>query len=166
MIKELANVVHLENGNVTVTSQIKSSCSGCSQLDTCGSGQVAKALPKPQLTLTLKYNKNDFERSLKVGDCVVLALPEKDIMTSAGQVYLFPLVGLISFSAIGQWFVNQQIISHELIALAIGLFGGYLGFRIAKFKQNYGKNSDSLQPKIVELLPEKSFVEPLSKSSS
>lgn len=155
MIKELANVVAIKAGQVTVSSQIKSSCSGCAQVDTCGSGQVAKALPQAKLKLTLPYDIKSLGRELKLGDCVVLAIPEKHVLSSAGQVYLLPLLGLISFSAIGQWLYNQQILPHELIALAIGVSGGYLGYRLAKFNQKHSKQSANLQPKIIEVLSNK-----------
>jgi len=155
MIKELANVVAIKAGQVTVSSQIKSSCSGCAQVDTCGSGQVAKALPQAKLKLTLPYDIKSLGRELKLGDCVVLAIPEKHVLSSAGQVYLLPLLGLISFSAIGQWLYTQQILPHELIALAIGVSGGYLGYRLAKFNQKHSKQSVNLQPKIIEVLPNK-----------
>lgn len=157
MIKELANVVAIEAGHVTVTSQIKSSCSGCAQVDTCGSGQVAKALPQAKLTLTLPYDINVLGRELKLGDCVILAIPEKHVLSSAGQVYLLPLLGLIVFSGIGQWLFKQQILPHELIALAFGMTGGYLGYRVAKFNQKQSKDSANLQPKIIEVLPTKNI---------
>lgn len=153
MIKELANVVAIESGRITVTSQIKSTCSSCAQVDSCGSGQVAKALPQARLTLTLPYDENAFSKTLNVGDSVVLALPEKHMLSSAAQVYLMPIFGLISFSAFGQWLVNQQIFPHELLGLMLGLAGGYLGYRLAKFFQNNGKQSINLQPKIIEVLP-------------
>ncbi len=153
MIKELANVVAIDAGQVTVTSQIKSSCSGCAQVDTCGSGQIAKALPQAKLTLTLPYDIKTIGKSLKQGDCVVLALPEKHILSSAGQVYLLPLLGLITFSAAGQWLLKQQILPHELYALILGITGGYLGYRLARFQQKQGKDSEKLQPKIIEVIP-------------
>ncbi|MEY8252087.1 MAG: SoxR reducing system RseC family protein [Colwellia sp.] len=158
MIKELANVVAIEAGQVTVTSQIKSTCSGCAQVDTCGSGQIAKALPQAKLTLTLPYDINAIGKNLKQGDCVVLALPEKHILSSAGQVYLLPLLGLITFSAVGQWLLKQQILPHELFALGLGITGGYLGYRLAKFQQKQGKQSENLQPKIIEVLPSPNLV--------
>ena len=158
MIKELASVVAIKAGQVTVTSQIKSTCSGCAQVDTCSSGQIAKALPQPKLTLTLPYDISVIGVQLKVGDCVVLALPEKHVLSSAGQVYLLPLLGLITFSAIGQLLLKQQILPHELFALGVGLIGGYLGYRLAKFQQKQGKQSKNLQPKIIEVLPSPNLV--------
>ena len=157
MIKELATVVAIKAGQVTVTSQIKSSCSGCAQVDTCGSGQVAKALPQAKLTLTLPYDINPLGRELKQGDCVVLAIPENHVLSSVGQVYLLPLLGLIVFSGVGQWLFKQQVLGHELIALALGMSGGYLGYRLAKFNQKHSKKNENLQPKIIELLPSKTL---------
>ena len=164
MIKELASVVAIEAGQVTVTSQIKSTCSGCAQVDTCGSGQIAKALSMiageidSAIFLTLPYYISVTGVQLQEGDCVVLALPEKHVLSSAGQVYLLPLLGLISFSAIGQLLLKQQILPHELFALGLGLIGGYLGYRLAKYQQKQGKQSKNLQPKIIEVLPSPNLV--------
>ena len=153
MIEELATVVAIKSNQVIVTSQIKSSCSSCSQVDTCGSGQVAKALPKAKLTVSLPYEGNILGQKLKEGDCVIIALPEKQVLSSAAQVYLLPLFGLILFSAIGQWLFTLQVLPTELVALLVGICGGYLGYRLASFLQKQGKHSASLQPKILKVLP-------------
>lgn len=158
MIKELANVIAVDTDNITVSSQIKSTCSGCAQVKTCGSGQIAKALPQASLTLTLPYDNTSLENSLEVGDCVVIALPEEHILSSASQVYLWPLLGLIVFSAVGQFLFKQQVLPHELFALGFGLIGGYLGYRIAKYQQNQGERSASLQPKIIEIIPSATII--------
>ena len=157
MTKELATVVTSVKGIVTVTSQIKSTCGSCNQVKTCGSGQVAQALPQPRLTLTLPYDVELIGRELTSGDCVVLSIPEKDMLLSSAQVYLLPLFGLIGFSAVGQWLFKQHILPHELIALLLGLLGGYGGHKLAKYIQLHGGNNGNLQPKIIEVLPEKSL---------
>lgn len=153
MIEERAKVITAENGSVTLVSEISSSCNGCSQLKHCGSGQVAKALPHAKLQLTLEYDITDTGKILVPGDRVVLGLPEEQILTSAGHVYLLPLAGLILFSAVGQWLYQWQLLSHELFGLALGIAGGYAGFRLAKFLQNNTKRSAKLQPKIIGLVP-------------
>ncbi len=152
MTEELASVVAIEQYQVILTSQIKTTCGSCAQIDTCASGQVAKALPKRQLTFTLPLEQREKQAGLKVGDCVVIGIPESNIISSAGQVYLLPLLGLISFSALGQGLMLLQILPHELLALAVGLTGGYLGYRLARYRQKHPKLADKLQPKILKIL--------------
>ena len=128
MIEENATVVsidlaasetveHIVSNKITVESTIKSSCSGCNQVDNCGSGQVAKAFPQPKLSLDL-YT----DLPVKVGDTVVIGLSDKYLLLSAWQVYLWPLLGLVVASALGQWFVENDVFGHELIAIAFGVF--------------------------------------------
>lgn len=155
MIEEQATITAFDHKTITVSSQVKSSCSGCAQVDTCGSGQIAKAIPHKQLKLTLPLPEH-YGNALKVGDSIVLGLPDSDVLASASQVYLYPLFGLIMFSAIGQWLVTQHVFSHELLAFSFGLIGGYLGYRLAKFRQNQGNQSLKLQPKILRLSSEAS----------
>ncbi len=152
-MEELAEVVAIESGMISVVSQVKSSCNSCSQVSTCASGQVAKAIPHKKLSFVLPVPTLLNNQLVQVGDCVVLTLPEVDVLQSAWQVYLLPVIGLISFSALGQWLTVQEVLSHELLALAIGLFGGYLGYSLAKYLQNHPEHQEKLQPKIVRVLP-------------
>lgn len=152
-MEELAEVISIENGIISVVSQVKSSCNSCSQVSTCASGQVAKAIPHKKLSFTLSTPLSLEGKSVEIGDCVVLTLPEIDVLRSAWQVYLLPVVGLLSFSALGQWLTIQEILSHELLALSIGLTGGYLGYRLAKHLQNNPEHQEKLQPKILRVIP-------------
>lgn len=149
MTEELAHVVAIEGDEVILESQIKSTCSSCSQVDSCANGQVAKALPSKKLTFRVK--KSSFD--IKVGDCIVLGISEGDMLVSAAQVYLMPLLGLIGFSAIGQWLVDIYVLEHELIALVLGGLGGYLGYKLAKYRQSHSKKAQALKPKILRVLP-------------
>ncbi len=152
-MEELAEVIAIENGMISVVSQVKSSCNSCSQVSTCASGQVAKAIPHKKLSFTLPLSTFLNNQRVQVGDCVVLTLPEIDVLKSAWQVYLLPIIGLLSFSAMGQWLIMQKVLSHELLALGIGLTGGYLGYRLAKYLQNHSDYQGKLQPKILRLIP-------------
>lgn len=158
-MEELAEVIAIESGMISVVSQIKSSCSSCSQVSTCASGQVAKAIPHKKLSFTIPVSALLNKELIQVGDCVVLTLPEIDVLQSAWQVYLLPIIGLLSFSAIGQWLIMQKVLSHELLALGIGLVGGYLGYRLAKYLQNHSEHQDKLQPKILRVIPKQLVVD-------
>ncbi|NQY35096.1 MAG: SoxR reducing system RseC family protein [Alteromonadaceae bacterium] len=146
MIEEQAVVIAVNQELITVQSQVKSTCSSCQQVDTCGSGLVAKALPKRKLTLDLTTSLD-----VKVGDKVTLAIPESDLLQTAWQVYLWPLIGLILFSAIGQSLVQSQILPHEILAIIMGSLGGYLGYRIAGFRLKSSNQSLNLLPKIINV---------------
>jgi len=145
-MEELATVVKVEDDLIDVVSEIKSACSGCQQVDNCGSGQVAKAFPTKHLSLTLKSHL-----SIKVGDTVVLSIPEGCVIESAWQVYIYPIIGLISCSGLGQYLVKHHIFSHELFAVGLGVVGGYLGFLFAKNKQATLENKGKLTPKILRI---------------
>jgi sigma-E factor negative regulatory protein RseC len=149
-MEELATVVHVDNNTVSIMSEVKSACSGCQQVDNCGSGQVAKAFPTKKLSLTLES-----DLPLKVGDTVVLGLSDACLLQSAWQVYLFPLIGLISFSGVGQYFISNGMLPHELFGVVLSALGGYLGYSLAKNKQSSSKNKARLTPKILRILTER-----------
>jgi len=149
MIEELARVISVSHKNITVICDIKSACDGCKQVDSCGSGQVAKAFPQKQLSINLKT-----ELTVKNGDMVVIGLSERCVLESAWQVYLLPILFLISFSGIGQWFVEQSVFSHEVYAIFLGMAGGYLGYRLASYLQSSKNKIDKLIPKVLRILPE------------
>ena len=156
-MEETARVIAVENDLVTLQSTVKSACSSCQQVDSCGSGQIAKAIPHKKLITKITTDK-----PLYVGDDVILGIPEKDILYTAWQVYLFPIMGLILFSGFGQWLVLRQLINHEIIAIVLGVFGGFLGFKLASYLQKHRRNPQWLTPKILRVLPKNIPIRQLS----
>ncbi len=152
MTEELAHIVAIEKNTLLLRSHIKTTCGSCAQIDTCASGQVSKALPKRQRTYTVPFVSQEAIPDLTVGDDVVVEIPEGTMLSSAGQVYLLPITGLIFFSALGQWLVDNHIFTHELYALNLGIVGGYLGYCLAKYRQKHNDHACKLQPQIVKKL--------------
>lgn len=146
MMEEKARVVAISGDIITVESLIKSACSGCQNIDNCGSGQVSKALPKKRLSVNILS-----QLPVKVGDEVMIGLSEKHLLSVAWQVYLWPLIGLFSFGFLGQYFMNVQIFTSELIAIVFCVFGGYIGFLAAKRQQQHSGCAD-LNVKILKVL--------------
>jgi len=143
-MEETARVVAVSGQLVTVEAQVKSSCTGCQQIDTCGSGQVAKAFPQKQIRFTAKT-----ELAVNIDDWVVISIAEKQLLATAWQVYLWPLLGLIAFAGLGQWLVMEAVFNSEIYAIILGGMGGYAGFRFARFWQKMNKSDAHLQPKIL-----------------
>lgn len=144
MMEEKATVIAINEHHMTVQSQVKSSCSSCHQVDSCGSGQVAKAIPQRKLTAQLP---NDADVSL--GDEVTLGIPEGKLLTSALQVYFLPLIGLFLFAGIGHVLSIYYQLSHELLTIVFACIGGYLGIKLATYLQNKLSVQSSLIPSLV-----------------
>lgn len=52
MIEEFATVIDVGSKDqhiIRVQSNVKSTCSGCNQLDNCGSGLISKAMPQKKI---------------------------------------------------------------------------------------------------------------------
>lgn len=49
--------------------------------------------------------------------------------------------------------IVQAVLNHELLALGIGVMGGYIGYRLAKHLQNHPDHQNKLQPKILRVIP-------------
>lgn len=146
MIEEQAIVIAIDNENITVESIVNSSCSGCKQVDSCGSGQIAKAFPQKKLKTTITS-----PLPVKIGDSVVIGLSEEILLKSAWQVYIWPLFGLIIGAFIGQWLIESAIFNHELLAILLAVFGGLIGFNFAKKQQNKLANCPKWAPIIVKI---------------
>lgn len=149
MIEEVATIVCIQQQTITVESQIKSTCSGCQQVDNCGNGQVAKALPSRKMRLTLTT-----DLAVKKGDQVVLGINEQYLLQTAWQVYLWPLLGLIAFSALGQYLIQLSLFSHEPMAIGLGCVGAYSGYWLAKTRLSSAKRADLMLPKVLRIVPQ------------
>lgn len=107
MIEEFATVIDVGSKDqhiIRVQSNVKSTCSGCNQLDNCGSGLISKAMPQKKLLVDLVTDVD-----VDVGDIIIIGLTENSFLKAAAQVYLLPILGLIVFSAIGQYLFIERI---------------------------------------------------------
>lgn len=147
MIEEHAFVTHIDGQHITVESQVKSACGSCQQVDNCGSGQVAKAIPQKKLSLTVTS-----DMPVKLGDKVVIGILEKPLFQTAWQVYLLPIIGLFSFAGTGQLVSDNLKITHEFYTITLGVLGGYLGIKLAQKIESNKEHSQRLNAKLLKVL--------------
>ncbi|WP_286262546.1 SoxR reducing system RseC family protein [Thalassotalea atypica] len=148
MIEERAVVKELFPDAIMVESVIKSTCSQCHQVDNCGNGQVAKALPQKKLSLLIPTTER-----FVVGDELIIAIPERFLLQSAWQVYMWPLLGLLICAGGGQYLLNKGFLTHELYVVGFALLGGFSGSKLAKWWQDYSGLQKKLVPKILKTAP-------------
>jgi hypothetical protein len=90
----------------------------------------------------------------KVGsDKVVLGLSEQALLTSAWQVYLWPILGLILVASLSQWALEKTFLAHELYSLFLGLLGAFIGHKFAYYQQNKSACAKKMQPEILRITP-------------
>lgn len=157
MIEERAIVKQVLTGAIEIESVVKSSCSQCHQVENCGNGQVAKALPQKKLLLIIPTTEQFI-----VGDEVTIAIPEQYLLKSAWQVYMWPLIGVISFAGVGQLLFKNQFITHEILVVSLSVIGGVIGAKLARWWQGYSGLHNKLVPKIMERMPKELQISSLS----
>ena len=146
-MEEKATVVAVNSQSVVVESQVKSTCSQCQQVDNCGSGLVAKALPQQKLRVEIAT-----QEQFSIGEQVLISIPEQAMLTVAWQVYLWPVIGLMLGAGGGQLMLINGLLAHEWPTIFMGFAGGYAGFRWAKNRLDNSPKQRALIPTIKQRL--------------
>ncbi|MCH2056711.1 MAG: SoxR reducing system RseC family protein [Thalassotalea sp.] len=144
-MEELAKVISVHDQHVVVQSLVKSTCSSCQQVDNCGTGIVAKAIPQQKMTLEIAT-----DLSLDVGDEVLISIPEEAMLSVAWRVYLWPLLGLIIAAGGVQYLMSQGLFNSELMVMLAGGIGAFVGYKISKTQLESSDAHQALQPKITQ----------------
>ncbi len=148
MIEAIATVVKSQSGWVTIEAFSRSSCDHCQQSD-CGSSQTYKALPKRYHRLTLPYHE-----SVSEGTQVIVALPEKGLLTASALMFALPLICILLGAIAGQWLNTLVMSPSEWIAIIMSILGGFIGFHVSKRWHRKLHGAHWLEPTIIrQLLP-------------
>ncbi|MEC9319963.1 MAG: SoxR reducing system RseC family protein [Pseudomonadota bacterium] len=94
-MKELAQVVAVDGQRVTVSTQLKSACSGCEQNKTCGAGILSKVFSDRHSTFVVKT-----ESPVTVGEYVELSIPEQQVTRFALLLYGLPVLTLLLLASV------------------------------------------------------------------
>jgi sigma-E factor negative regulatory protein RseC len=127
MIEEDAIVVGTEAGIAEVEIQRRASCNACSARSGCGVSLLDRVLGRRPQRLLLA-NKLD----ARVGEQVVIGIPEGALLKAAIAAYMIPLLGLLSGGIIGDLAVTDPAAGQAVPLLAglAGLVLGLLGTRL------------------------------------
>lgn len=128
MIESVATVVAVGQDWAQVECRRKSACGHCHQQESCGVGAMAKGMPgRPQLfqvALTMP---------VRVGQEVLIGIPERSLLKSALLVYMVPLLFLLLGALAGKGVAQLYLLAEEAPEILGALLGGGLGFLIARF---------------------------------
>lgn len=124
MIEQEARVAAIEGDEALVVIARQTSCSGCQAKSGCGTSLVSDMFPSRQMTVRLSNSQQ-----ARVGDRVVVGLPESGLQLASLLLYGVPLLSLL-VGAIGTqsladslgWGAEPAAIIGGLSGMALGLY--------------------------------------------
>ena len=138
LLESVARVVAVDGGTVWLEPEPKASCSGCMSLAMCGAkGGGIRALQARRFPLT------DAPR-LRIGERVVVGLPEGSVLRASATAYAVPLALMIGVGIVAQ--TNGADDLTGALAMAGGLAVGLL---IARFIAGRLAGRGDLSPRFV-----------------
>jgi len=127
MIEEQAIVTGLDGDLAMIRMQRHSVCSQCELNKGCGTGAIGRLLGHRNKPLAIRNNFN-----LKVGDSVLLGLPDKAFLKASLLIYGLPLMALIGGGLLAQWAITESQLIVIIISTAGFITALYLSGIIAK----------------------------------
>lgn len=109
MIEEVGIVVACQNDDITVKTQIKTTCGSCQAQQNCGTGAIARALTPRDEVLSFKT-----DLPVGVGSRVRIGIPEEALLKASFFLYLLPLLGLLVSGLFFSWALPMVGLAHEV----------------------------------------------------
>ncbi|HAD47950.1 MAG TPA: Fis family transcriptional regulator, partial [Idiomarina sp.] len=94
-MKEIAEVVAIDGQRITLSTQLKTACSGCTHNTTCGAGILSKVFADRNARFTVES-----DLPVNLGDRVEVVMDESDFTRYALLLYGLPIVGLLLIAAL------------------------------------------------------------------
>lgn len=117
MIHEQARVTAVQADKAIIEVQRQSSCESCELSGGCGTSSLGRLLGYRASLLTI-----DNDQQLKIGDRVMVSVPERNLVSAGLLVYLLPLFSLFLFSVLANlWFSTDGV---NVVAAVLGLVAG------------------------------------------
>ena len=115
-MKEIAEVVAIDGQRITLSTQLKTACSGCTHNTTCGAGILSKGFADRNARFTVES-----DLPVNLGDRVEVVMDESDFTRYALLLYGLPIVGLLLIAALLTHF--SPLTEGIVILLAFSGFG-------------------------------------------
>jgi len=141
MIKEQAIVTRTRGKHVEIQMQRQSACNHCDLNRGCGTGAIGRLLGHRSKPLIIETSL-----PLKMGDQVVLGMPDSSFLRASLLIYGVPLFALVCSATLGQWLFNGSQ-SLVLVSALAGFVAG-LGFSAKQAKSRF---STEFSPRILAI---------------
>jgi len=141
MIEEQAIVTQMRGNHVEIQMQRQSACSHCDLNQGCGTGAIGRLLGHRSKPLIIETSL-----PLKMGDRVLLGMPDSSFLKASLLIYGLPLFALVCSAIIGQWLFNGS----EVLVLVSALAGFVAGL-VFSAKKAKSRFSSEFSPRILQI---------------
>lgn len=143
MIEETAWVVRIDDEQAWVETQRRASCGSCASKSGCGTSALAEWFGRRTVGLQV-----DNPVGARIGEQVVIGVPENVLVSGAAWMYGLPLLTLLCGAGIGGWLAGDA--HNDLMTGFGGLLGLGLGFVLARRRGLGGAHDDDrARPRIL-----------------
>ncbi|MCB1734573.1 MAG: SoxR reducing system RseC family protein [Gammaproteobacteria bacterium] len=125
MIEETARVVRVGDGHAWVETQRRSSCGSCASKSGCGTSALGEWFGRRTVGLQV-----DNTIGAKVGEQVVIGVPETLLVSGAAWIYGLPLLTLLAGAGLSAWWVGD--VHNDAVTALGGIVGLVFGFVLAR----------------------------------
>lgn len=125
MIEEQAKVVHAAQGRLIIESSRSFACGQCHANQTCGQKAISEWASSKMTRLEID---NPSKIYVKVGDQVIVGIDEGSFLKASALIYLLPLLILVLFGALADFFGFSETI--VILSAFSGLFLGFMGVKL------------------------------------
>ncbi len=128
MIEEQAQVVKIIGSQLVLQAQTQSACGSCSASKACGTSVLSKVIGR-------KFTRFQAENNIdaEVGDTVVVGISEDALLKGSMVMYIIPLLGMLVFALMADYFIAQPGEYRDLVTAASGVMGLVFGSLLSKW---------------------------------
>ncbi len=144
MIEETAFVVAVEGDYALLQTQRRSACQSCSVKQGCGTSVLSRVVGQRSTQLSVLNTL-----SAQVGDEVIIGLEENALVHGSLLVYSLPLLMLLLFAVLGEYWAKSQGLGSEWIVIVSATLGFLLSLLVIRLGFFNSKLSRRIQPQML-----------------
>lgn len=144
MIEETAFVVAVQGDYALLQTQRRSACQSCSVKQGCGTSVLSRVVGQRSTQLSVINTL-----SAQVGEEVIIGLEENALVQGSLLVYSLPLVMLLVFALLGEYWARSQGLSSEWLVIVSAALGFLLSLLVIRLGFFSSKLSRRIQPQML-----------------
>ena len=128
MIEENAQVIEIKGDKLILQTQRQSACGSCEANKACGTSLLSKVVGQ-------KFTRFQADNSInaKVGDTVVVGLPEDALLKGSMVMYIIPILGMLVFALLADFLLAAVMQNRDLMIAVTAIMGLVSGSFISKW---------------------------------